>query len=163
MVKAQTLLRFIHNILSGKQGGFMHSRVPLPTDNIFKFYALFGLLISIFCLSSIIFVNKTTNELIFETIIEQETLNVIIQPTVTQQAKKRVLQRKLEIALSDKLFFQVVAGIFLSAGGYMTYYGFKRWHNEIQPLQDEITKLSIQKLKNELRQSFSNKSRKQNK
>lgn len=135
----------------------MHSRVPLPTDNIYKFYALFGLLISIFCLSSIIFVNKTTNELVFKTIVEQETLNVVIQPTATQQAKKRVLKRKLEIALSDKLLFQIAAGIFLSAGGYLTYYGFKRWHTEIQPLQDEITRLSIQKLKKELRQSLPNK------
>jgi hypothetical protein len=135
----------------------MHSRVPLPTDNIFKFYALFGLLISIFCLSSIIFVNKTTNELVFHTIVEQETLNVVMQPTVTQQAKKIVLQRKLEIALADKLFFQIAAGIFLFAGGYLTYYGFKRWHTEIQPLQDEITRLSIQKLKKDLRQSMPNK------
>ncbi len=135
----------------------MHSRVPLPTDNIFKFYALFGLLISIFCLSSIIFVNKTTNELVFKTIVEQEALNVIIQPTATQQAKIIVLKRKLEIALSDKLLFQILAGIFLFVGGYMTYYGFRKWHTEIQPLQDEITRLSIQKLKKDLRHNLPNK------
>jgi hypothetical protein len=140
-----------------KQGGYMHSRVPLPTDNIFKFYALFGLLISIFCISSIIYVNKITNELVFKTVLEQETLNAIIQPNATQQAKKRVLHRRLEIALSDKWFFQVAIGLMLFSGSYLTYYGFKRWHNEIQPLQDEITRLSIQKLKKELKQSLPKK------
>lgn len=52
----------------------MESRVPLPTDNIFKFYALFGLLLTIFSAGSVLYVNKSTNDLAFEIAVEYETL-----------------------------------------------------------------------------------------
>ncbi len=52
----------------------MDSRIPLPTDNIFKLYALFGLLLLIFSIASALYVNKSTNDLIFETAVNYETL-----------------------------------------------------------------------------------------
>lgn len=135
----------------------MHSRIPLPTDNIYKFYALFGLVIVLFFLSSIIYVNKVTNDLIFQVILEEEKLNSLAELTSVQEARKVVLTRKYEIALSDKNFFQIVAAVFLAGGGYLMYYGFYHWHNKIQPVQDELAQLSIKKLKKELRPSLSNR------
>ena len=52
----------------------MLNRVPLPTDNIFKFYALFGLLLVMFGIGSTLYVSKSTNDLVFGIAVEYETL-----------------------------------------------------------------------------------------
>ena len=141
----------------------MLPKVTVPTDNIYKFYALFGLVLLIFSLSSLIYTNQSRNDAIFKIIIEQETLNAVIQPNTTQQVTSAVLARKLEIIKSDKWFYLISISILACIAGYLIYYGFTKWHNKIQPLQDELIELSIKKLKKELRVSLPNKSLKQDK
>lgn len=52
----------------------MESKIPLPTDNIFKFYALFGVLILIASIVSVVWINNSTNERIHSLIREYESL-----------------------------------------------------------------------------------------
>jgi len=132
-------------------------KVTVPTDNIYKFYSLFGLILIIFSFSTLIYTNQSRNDAIFKIIIEQEMLNAEIQPTTTQQAKKSVLARKLEIIESDKWFYLISISILVCIAGYLIYYGFSQWHNKIQPLQDELIELSIKKLKKDLRVNLRNK------
>jgi len=42
----------------------MESKIPLPTDNIYKFYALFGLLLFITSGLTVVWNSNTTNETI---------------------------------------------------------------------------------------------------
>ncbi|MBO9490360.1 hypothetical protein J7384_08305 [Endozoicomonas sp. G2_1] len=135
----------------------MYSRVPLPTDNIYKFYALFGLVIILFSFSSLIYVNKATNDLVFETLIKEESLKSLKELSAIQKAELAIIQRKYEIAMSDKNFYLVACSLFAAAGCYLAFYGFKHWHTKLQPLQDEIIELTIQKLKKELGVNLSNK------
>ena len=44
----------------------MEDKIPIPTDNIYKFYALFGLVLFIFCAGSFIFVQEKTNDLLVQ-------------------------------------------------------------------------------------------------
>lgn len=128
----------------------MENRVPLPTDNIYKFYSLFGLLLAVFSIGSIIFVNNATNDFVFEIAVEYETLKADPALTLPQEARFQVLDRKLEIARNDRWLFLFSLGVVLLLGVLMMWYGFKKWHTEVQPLQDEITRLSIKKLKQEV-------------
>lgn len=132
----------------------MLPKVTVPTDNIYKFYSLFGLVLLIFSFSSLIYINQNRNNTIFEIIIEQETLNAIKNPTATQKAKKLVLSRKYEIISSDKYFYLISISLLATIASFLIYYGFNRWHNKIQPRQDELIELSIRKLKKELKVSL---------
>ncbi|MDN3555773.1 hypothetical protein [Halomonas maura] len=128
----------------------MESRIPLPTDNIFKFYAFFGLLLIIFGIGSTLYVNQSTNNLVFEIAVEYETLKVDPVRSVSDETRFLILDRKLEIAKNNKTFFLVCLGVIIGLGLLMIWYGFKKWHTEIQPLQDEIARLSLKKLQQEV-------------
>jgi len=128
----------------------MENRIPLPTDNIYKFYALFGLLLAIFSAGATIYVNKSTNDLAFGITVEYETLKADPVRTVSQEARFQVLQKKLEIAKSNKNFYTICLGVIIGVGILMIGYGFKKWHTEVQPVQDEIARLSLQKLRQEV-------------
>jgi hypothetical protein len=73
----------------------LQSRIPLPTDNIFKFYALFGLLLTIFGFASVLYLNKTTNELIYQSAIDVAELEAIIKKSPVQIAKLDVITKRL--------------------------------------------------------------------
>ncbi|WP_321460055.1 hypothetical protein [Vibrio sp. NH-UV-68] len=130
----------------------MESRIPLPTDNIYKFYALFGLLLVIFGLGSIIYVNQSTNSLVYDVIIEYHTLkNIPVEArTLVQEATFQVLDKKLDVAVRNKFIFLIAIGGMIAGGIYMLWYGFKTWHTKIQPMQDEMARLNIKKLKQEV-------------
>jgi hypothetical protein len=128
----------------------MESRVPLPTDNIYKFYALFGLLLLIFGIASTLYVNKSSNDLVFEVGVEYELLNANPVREVSEEARFQLLKKKLEVSKSNKLFFLSGLGVLIGIGVSMMGYGFKKWHMEIQPIQDEIAKLNLKKLRREV-------------
>ncbi len=130
----------------------MESRIPLPTDNIYKFYALFGLLFLVFGLGAIIYVNQSTNNLVYEVIVEYHRLKNIPEEvrSTTEEATFQVLDRKLDVAVRNKLFYSSAIGVIIVFGIFMIWYGFKAWHTVIQPMQDEIARLNIKKLKQEV-------------
>ena len=128
----------------------MESRIPVPTDNIYKFYALFGLLLAVFSIGGIIYVNKATNELIFSTAVEYDELKQIQQPNGAQAAKFTWLQRELEIARGDKEAFIATLSFFFVGALLLIGYGFWKWHRYLQPMQDELLQLQIKKLRREL-------------
>ncbi|MBJ6136392.1 MULTISPECIES: hypothetical protein [Marinobacter] len=128
----------------------MENRVPLPTDNIYKFYALFGLLLIIFSIGAMLYVNQSTNDLAFEVAVEYETLKADPMRSVADEARFTVLERKLEIAGLNKKTFMICLSVIIAAGSFMVWYGFKKWHTEVQPVQDEIARLNLVKLRREL-------------
>ena len=80
----------------------MESKIPIPTDNIFKFYALFSLLLFVFAISASLYVNRSTNEQVVSLFVDLETLKQEKAPSQTQLLRKAILERQLEIARSDK-------------------------------------------------------------
>ncbi len=127
----------------------MLNRVPLPTDNIFKFYALFGLLLVLFGVGATLYVSKSTNNFIFEVAVEYETLKANPVRSISEEARFQILQKKFEVSRKDKNFFNTSLAIIICIGICMMLYGFKKWHTEIQPIQDEIARLNLKKLKKE--------------
>jgi len=130
----------------------MESRIPLPTDNIYKFYALFGLLLFVFSFGAAIVNNYSTNDQIFEIVVELETLKSLPNPNAVDVVKKGVLERKLEIVKSDKQFYKYAVAAIVAIATLMMLFGFERWHKQIQPLQDEVAKLQLEKLRAEIQE-----------
>ncbi len=112
----------------------MEDRIPIPTDNIFKFYALFGLLLFVFCSGSIIYVYHSTNELVFQVAIELETIQQNQNPSPVDKLKMDVLMKRLDIAINDRKYECIVIGFFQGVSVLLMFYGFRKWHKEVQPV-----------------------------
>ena len=121
----------------------MESRIPLPTDNIYKFYAFFGLLLVIFSIGAVLYVNKSTNDLAYTSAVEYSVLEADPLRSLSQETRFQLLERQLEVAKQNKNLFNSFLGGFIGIGLVMIFYGFKKWHLEIQPIQDEITRLNL--------------------
>lgn len=123
----------------------MQSKVPLPTDNIYKFYALFGLLLFLSCVYAFTSLYHSYNEKAFNRYIELEVLNSVNELTPVQIATKKVLEEQKGIDASDKQFFLGVIGGAITVSLLLMSYGFFRWHTKIQPQQDKTIEQQIEK------------------
>jgi len=130
----------------------MENRVPLPTDNIFKFYALFGLVLFIFSFASTLYNTKTTNEFMSSAIVELEELKAMAAPTNRDIARREILVRQIEVAKLDKNFYKWACAAIGAIGTLGMVVGFMKWHREIQPMLDEISQLQLAKLRHEVSQ-----------
>jgi len=121
----------------------MENRIPLPTDNIYKFYALFALFVFIACAAAIQYQTQKTNELIIATYVEQASISEKEKLTASDEARKLMLTKRLEVAISDKnylrWFFSGIAGFAF----WSSVYGFYRWHRHVQPTIDEAQRIQI--------------------
>ncbi len=129
----------------------MQSRVPLPTDNIYKFYALFGLLLFLSCTYAFVNLQQSYNERIFKRHVELKTLQDITELNATQLATREILERQAKIDASDKKFFLNSIAVFFSIAILLMFYGFQQWHTKIQPQQDEILKRNLDKIDLEIK------------
>lgn len=122
----------------------MENKIPLPTDNIYKFYALFGLLLLVFSIGAALYVNRTTNDLVFDRIVTRQLLRNDPAPNAEQRIRLIVTERQIEIANSNRLFFLFGLGVLGAVGGCCIGYGFRKWHTEVQPVLDETSKVQLE-------------------
>ena len=137
----------------------MIDRVPVPTDNLYKFYALFSLATLIFSLWGLLYLQRSTNDLLFDAIPRIEALKSEPSRSAEQNASLVILQKKYEVAVSDRRVLNgVLYGLF-AVSLAVAIYGFSAWHSKIQPQSDamariqlELAQLQVEKLKLENRQ-----------
>lgn len=135
----------------------MESRIPVPTDNIFKFYALFGLFLFVFACGAFLYVHVDANATLMASYPELEALREFEEPARSDLAQIAILEKRIEITKADKVFYiRVLVGVFLIAI-FLATYGFVQWHIKIQPMLDEtarvqldIAKLQLEKLRQEV-------------
>jgi tRNA(Leu) C34 or U34 (ribose-2'-O)-methylase TrmL len=130
----------------------MEPRIPLPTDNIYKFYALFGLVVLLTTAIMFFIRHEHYNSMAFDMYVPLEILKE--KTTLTEEEKKTLffLKKKSEINQSNRDFeLGIYLFCFFIFGGGLTIYGFYHWHTRIQPTQDKLLKLQIQKAERELR------------
>ena len=135
----------------------MESRVPVPTDNIFKFYALFSLLLLVFSAGAAIYVQKSANEFVADNAIELELLKQAKTLTPKEEAKKAILETQFKILAADRTFYNRALGVLMGVAIVGLFYGFRQWHAVVQPMLDEqlrlqiaISKLQLEKLQSDL-------------
>ncbi|HCE4573022.1 hypothetical protein [Vibrio parahaemolyticus] len=133
----------------------MQSRISIPTDNIYKFYATFGLVLLISTMALFVFVYSTFQANSHARYVELKVLASMSELTPEQSARKDILEAKEVIDTSDKKTYMDVIAFLLASSLFLLAFGFNRWHKKIQPLQDEI--LLKQKEKTELEIKLLNK------
>ena len=128
----------------------MESRIPLPTDNIYKFYALFGLLLFVFAVGAMLYNTRSTNEFLLNAAVEQAALAGLTAPSAGQQARKDALTLLIKVTISDKNTFKWALTVLVAVGFWTSVYGFVVWHRRIQPIQDAFLALQLRKLRVEV-------------
>lgn len=135
----------------------MESRIPVPTDNIFKFYALFSLLVFVFSIGAVLYSNNAANRLVFSAVVEIETLKQDPVPSASRKMRIAALEQQLNLSQSDRKFYLKALSLLAALSAVGIYYGFKKWHMEVQPVIDEgarvhlaIAKIQLEKLRAEV-------------
>lgn len=129
----------------------MESRIPLPTDNIYKFYALFGLVLLIASMAAFLYVHKSTNEMAFEAAIEYEELASKEHPTPAELKRKELIEKRVTIAVKDRDFYNYALSALIGVGFVSMIVGFGKWQTVVQPKQDKLLDLQIQQAEQELK------------
>ena len=122
----------------------MESRIPVPTDNIFKFYALFSLLVFVFSIGAVLYTNNAANRLVFFAVVEIETLKQDPVPSASQKMRIAALERQLDLSQSDRNFYKVALSFLVTFSIFGIFYGFKKWHMEVQPVIDESARIQLE-------------------
>lgn len=128
----------------------MDPRIPIPTDNIYKFLATFGLYLTMLCLALLVININYSNGVIGETLNALYDLGDITQGSESEIADKKVLQTflesKIQNAATDRTTINCWLYTFFGVGVLMASGGFCTWYFKIQPQQDRRAQLEEEKM-----------------
>lgn len=128
----------------------MDSRISIPTDNIYKFYALFGLAFCVAALTMFVLAYNSHFESTTELSMQLAKLDTLAKLTEFEEAQKKILENQIEIGNSNKDFYMTIISASLGFGLVVMISGFIRWHYKVQPQIDKIMALKIEQLQVEL-------------
>ncbi|MGE8448229.1 MAG: hypothetical protein ACN6O1_18610 [Comamonas sp.] len=132
----------------------MLDRVPVPTDNIYKFIALFSLVVLVFSFWQMVSVTTASNAIVIKNYPEIVELQSLEVRTSAQEAKLAVLEREKEVVVKDRKLFVNILSWVIAFAFYGIIYGFWVWRREIQSMVDaqnkaqlELLQLQVEKLR----------------
>ncbi|MPW31260.1 hypothetical protein F9L16_20000 [Agarivorans sp. B2Z047] len=128
----------------------MQSRIPLPTDNIYKFYALFGLLLLISGMTLFLINYSGVQQRASDRFLELSVLEELKEPSVGQLAKIELLTIQAKVDKSNNAWYSKFIGAFIGISITLIVFGFWKWHTIIQPRQDKLLDKQIEKLELEI-------------
>lgn len=123
----------------------MQSRIPVPTDNLAKFCAMFGLLLLVGSMYFFVTLQVSYNEGVEKNYVELQSLLNMEKPTQEQMSRRDLLRSFEVVSRSNKKFYERSIGFFIGIAILLIWYGFRTWIKVIQPQQDKLLKLQIEK------------------
>ena len=124
----------------------MQNKVPLPTDNVYKFFALFGLILLIFSLGATIYITKEANVQLIDIAIQLDNAN----SNNFSDETKNIIEGYREVIISDRDGFNNLLVGLAIFGTLLGLFGFSIWMFRIQPQQDKLVTFQLEKYKYEL-------------
>lgn len=144
-------------LLNQPSESYMESKIPLPTDNIYKFYALFSLFVFVFSIGALIYVNQANNDRVLRIYPELAALKQAKELSSQDEVRKVLLERLMDVQKSDQKVYKYTLSALIGMTFWSMIFGFWRWHREVQPrideanrIQLEISKLQLAKLQAEV-------------
>ncbi|MBN2729937.1 MAG: hypothetical protein JXR53_12000 [Bacteroidales bacterium] len=132
----------------------MNEKMIMPTDSLYKFYAIFGLSLIIFCLGALVYNNNMRNARIIEAQMKRADLEERSTLNSADSLKLRTLKMDVEITVSNDNFYTIALGVILSIGIMVAIYGFNKWQVKIQNIEDEMKVYQLKKIKNDIDQNM---------
>jgi hypothetical protein len=128
----------------------MTPTIPIPTDHIYKFYALCGLAIFIASTLGAVYVSERAYERRTNSDLELEILNKKPNLSPEEEAKKVLLTEKSKIYESTDNLVGYALGGSAAVGLFVMGVGFVQWQKKVQPNQDKLLALQIKKMEREI-------------
>lgn len=126
----------------------MNPKIPVPTDNIYKFFATFGLVLMAVSLTLMVLNSHTANEEIWQKAETYFDLQERNDPRKSD--REELIESKINIAIQNREVGRwFLAGVF-NIGLVLSGFGFFKWVRKVQPIHDEILELQRNKLKLEV-------------
>ncbi|MBL1274531.1 MAG: hypothetical protein COB30_000425 [Ectothiorhodospiraceae bacterium] len=130
----------------------MNSSLSIPTDNIFKFYAIFGLALLISSIIGASIIITSSNERV---ISYYEKIHSLKKDGKINNNEKELSDRYEQIIqtiITDRKFHgSSLMAIFL-IGAIISIFGFINWHRKYQSKQNDLLDLQIEHMKKEISQ-----------
>lgn len=130
----------------------LSSSANIPTDNIYKFLTLFGLVLVIFGCYIFTSTNDNFNNKYIDSLISKSKLELIKDPNSYELKQIEALEKKIELLVADKPFYIRFSTIITAFGTSFMVYGFKKWYFDLQPKLDELLDLQLKKAKAEVKE-----------
>ncbi|PSV88263.1 hypothetical protein [Photobacterium leiognathi] len=130
----------------------LSSSANIPTDNIYKFLTLFGLVLVIFGFYIFTSTNDNFNNKYIDSLISKSKLELIKDPNSYELKQIEALEKKIELLVADKPFYIRFSTIITAFGTFFMVYGFKKWYFDLQPKLDELLDLQLKKAKAEVKE-----------
>lgn len=127
----------------------MDPRIPVPTDNIYKFLATFGLVVMVVSLTLMFVNSRTANQVVFDSAQAYYDLKSNEDPLIEE--REELLNKQVQVAVSNREHGKWILAIIFAIGFYSSCFGFYRWYRNVQPVHDEILELQKRKLELEIR------------
>ncbi|MFC5050543.1 hypothetical protein ACFPK9_07955 [Rubritalea spongiae] len=126
--------------------------IPSVTDNVYKFYAIFGLTLIVSSVIGSIQLNRMNNARIHQFAKDVEAVhqrdpefaNAKDSPVVASALKQ------IEVIGEDRKGFKRLLLGLVAVGAGISFYGFRQWQNGVQKMDDAIKELELKKLKLEV-------------
>lgn len=130
----------------------MNPTISIPTDNVYKFYAMFGLVIMLTTAIMFFIRHEEYNRRAFERHVPMKLLEMTENLNDRQEHELYLYEQKATIDKSNKKFeLRSYMFLFFLPGVLLTVYGFFMWHTKIQPMQDSLLELQLERLKAEIK------------
>jgi hypothetical protein len=121
----------------------MNLPMSVPTDNVYKFAAIFGLVMVIASFWGIITQTSLTNEIVLVSAPEIASLEANQSPTPSEKAKLDMLKKRKEAAIEDRKGISDLCSKMAGLGTAVSLVGFFFWYWMIQRHQDRLLKLQV--------------------
>ena len=119
----------------------------LPTDNLYKFLALFGLVLIVVGLFLTYDYPNRLYERLYELQSQEKTLNVSNNYSVKYELEAEIKKLNLKVENLGYLLYLFIAVAFI--GGVFSSCGFYHWYYKLQVYSDEILKNEADKYKHD--------------
>lgn len=128
----------------------MQPSLPVPTDNIYKFSCLFGLVLIVSAV--IAFASVYSSSLERKIVYVQAVIALESKAERTKQEEENLKLNRLliDVTKQNENLANIAFGIIIAVGLCLSGSGAMQWHRTIQRRDDQLAELQIQKLQAEI-------------
>lgn len=128
----------------------MTPSLPVPTDNIYKFACLFGLVLIVAGIFSFVAVYSSS----LESKVKYKEAIIGLESKATrekaEEERLKLNQTLLDITGKNEEAAQRAISVVLAAGILLASYGAWKWKTVVQPKDDRVAQLQVEKLELEV-------------
>ena len=128
----------------------MSPGLSVPTDNIYKFYALFGLALMISSILAFVYVYDSNRAQVIQWAEEVQVIDKKENTTPSDADRRELLKVLIEVENSNMKFYNHVINIGFGVSIFLSVMGLFIWHLVVQPRSDRMLELQIKALELEI-------------